>query len=130
MIDAPVPCPSAYVVDGDSLRCGSVRARLLDIDALERIFARLAASALLAMVKPQFEVGRHRSKGGIVRSAADRREAIVSVARSAEELGLRIRGMAYSGLPGPKGNRETFVWAARSGAAVEDLHAAALRAEP
>ncbi len=35
MIDAPVACPSAYVVDGDSLRCGSVRVRLLGIDAPE-----------------------------------------------------------------------------------------------
>ena len=34
MIDA-VPCPSAYVVDGDSLRCGSLRLRLLGIDAPE-----------------------------------------------------------------------------------------------
>jgi micrococcal nuclease len=33
-VDA-IPCPSAYVVDGDSLRCGSVRVRLLGIDAPE-----------------------------------------------------------------------------------------------
>jgi micrococcal nuclease len=33
-VDA-IPCPSAYVVDGDSLRCGSVRLRLLGIDAPE-----------------------------------------------------------------------------------------------
>jgi micrococcal nuclease len=30
-----IPCPSAYVVDGDSLRCGSTRVRLLGIDAPE-----------------------------------------------------------------------------------------------
>lgn len=30
-----VDCPSAYVVDGDSLRCGSARVRLLGIDAPE-----------------------------------------------------------------------------------------------
>jgi len=30
-----IPCPSAYVADGDSLRCGSVRVRLLGIDAPE-----------------------------------------------------------------------------------------------
>ena len=33
-VDA-LPCPSAYVVDGDSLRCGSIRLRLLGIDAPE-----------------------------------------------------------------------------------------------
>lgn len=34
-MDAPQPCPSAYVVDGDTLRCGSIRLRLLGIDAPE-----------------------------------------------------------------------------------------------
>ena len=33
-VDA-IPCPSAYVVDGDSLRCRSLRLRLLGIDAPE-----------------------------------------------------------------------------------------------
>lgn len=33
--DAPLACPSAYVVDGDTLRCGSIRLRLLRIDAPE-----------------------------------------------------------------------------------------------
>ena len=33
-VDA-IPCPSAYVVDGDSLRCGDLRLRLLGIDAPE-----------------------------------------------------------------------------------------------
>lgn len=31
----PIDCPSAYVVDGDSLRCGAERLRLLGIDAPE-----------------------------------------------------------------------------------------------
>jgi len=34
-MDAPIACPSAYVVDGDSLRCGDLRLRLLGIDAPE-----------------------------------------------------------------------------------------------
>jgi len=64
---------------------------------------------LLAMVKPQFELGRERVRKGVVRDAADRREAVLSVAEAAAELGLAPRGFASSGLPGPKGNRETFV---------------------
>ena len=35
LMDAPQPCASAYVVDGDTLRCGSIRLRLLGIDAPE-----------------------------------------------------------------------------------------------
>jgi 23S rRNA (cytidine1920-2'-O)/16S rRNA (cytidine1409-2'-O)-methyltransferase len=79
---------------------------------------------LLAMVKPQFELGRERVGRGVVRDAGDRREAILGVAAAARALGLAIRGFAASGLPGPKGNLETFVWCAREGAGVEDLEAA------
>ena len=86
---------------------------------------------VLALVKPQFELGRARvGQGGVVRSAADRREAIVAVAEAARELGLPLRGFASSGLPGPKGNRETFVWCGGEGPQVADLEAAALEVEP
>jgi 23S rRNA (cytidine1920-2'-O)/16S rRNA (cytidine1409-2'-O)-methyltransferase len=83
----------------------------------------------LAMVKPQFELGRERVGRGVVRDAADRREAILLVARAAEEIGLPVRGVASSGLPGPKGNRETFVWCGGGGPPVADLEAAVLAAE-
>jgi 23S rRNA (cytidine1920-2'-O)/16S rRNA (cytidine1409-2'-O)-methyltransferase len=88
----------------------------------------------LALVKPQFELGRDRvSRGGVVRDAADRRQALVAVGRVVrDELGLSVLGYASSGLPGPAGNRESFIWiggADRPGA-VQDLEAAARRAEP
>jgi len=79
---------------------------------------------ILAMVKPQFELGKERVGRGVVRDPADRREAILSVATAARELGLPIRGFASSGLPGPKGNRETFVWCGGAGPEVEGLEAA------
>ena len=89
---------------------------------------------LLAMVKPQFEVGRERvGKGGVVRSADDRRAALIAVGEFARSgLGLSVLGYAPSGLPGPAGNRETFVWLAEPGrhGALDDLDAAARRAEP
>jgi 23S rRNA (cytidine1920-2'-O)/16S rRNA (cytidine1409-2'-O)-methyltransferase len=88
----------------------------------------------LALVKPQFEVGRARvGKGGVVRSADDRRRALVAVAEHArDELRVAVLGFASSALPGPAGNRESFVWLAEAGraAAVGDLEAAARRAEP
>ncbi len=99
--------------------------------------AVLAATAArfdcLALVKPQFEVGRERvGKGGVVRAAADRRDALVAAATAARELGAAVLGFASSGLPGPKGNRESFVWLAEAGrsGAVEDLAAAAREVEP
>ena len=83
----------------------------------------------LAMVKPQFELGKERVGRGVVRDAGDRREAILEVAAAARGLGLPIRGFASSGLPGPKGNRETFVWCGGSGPEVGDLEAAVAAAE-
>jgi 23S rRNA (cytidine1920-2'-O)/16S rRNA (cytidine1409-2'-O)-methyltransferase len=68
---------------------------------------------VLAMVKPQFEVGRDRvGKGGVVRDAGERRGALVAVGAAALSLGAAVLGYRSSGLPGPKGNRETFVWLA------------------
>jgi 23S rRNA (cytidine1920-2'-O)/16S rRNA (cytidine1409-2'-O)-methyltransferase len=48
------------------------------------------------------------------------------------ELGGSVLGYAPSGLPGPAGNRESFIWVAEAGrsGALEDLEAAARRAEP
>jgi len=79
---------------------------------------------VLAMVKPQFELGRSRVGRGVVRDSGDRREAILAVAVAAEELGLTPRALASSGLPGPKGNRETFLWCGGEGPRVDDLEAA------
>lgn len=79
---------------------------------------------VLAMVKPQFELGRERVGRGVVRDQADRREAVLAVAEAAASIGLPVRGFAPSGLPGPKGNLETFVWCGGAGAGLADLEAA------
>lgn len=86
----------------------------------------------LAMIKPQFEVGRGLiGKGGVVRDAAARRRALVDVGLSARALGASVLGYASSGLPGPKGNLETFVWLAEgSRGGVADVERAALEVEP
>jgi 23S rRNA (cytidine1920-2'-O)/16S rRNA (cytidine1409-2'-O)-methyltransferase len=68
-------------------------------------------SEALLMVKPQFEVGRERlGSGGVVRDPALHAEAVTTVVRAAERLGLRARAVVPSPLPGPSGNREFFVW--------------------
>jgi 23S rRNA (cytidine1920-2'-O)/16S rRNA (cytidine1409-2'-O)-methyltransferase len=71
---------------------------------------------VLALVKPQFEVGRGRvGKGGVVREAALRVEALVAVGEAALGAGVSVLGYWSSGLPGPKGNRETFIQLAEAG---------------
>ena len=85
---------------------------------------------LLAMVKPQFELGPERvGRGGVVREGSDRRDAIRSVAEFGAREGLVFRGLASSGLPGPKGNLETFIRFARSGEPA-DLDAELEKVEP
>ena len=68
----------------------------------------------------------------MVRDPADRRWSLVAVGTAAQELGASVLRFASSGLPGPKGNRETFAWLAEGGreGAVEDVEAAAAEVEP
>jgi 23S rRNA (cytidine1920-2'-O)/16S rRNA (cytidine1409-2'-O)-methyltransferase len=86
---------------------------------------------ILALVKPQFELGPERvGKGGVVRDVGARREALASVAQAADSLALSVRGFASSGLPGPKGNRETFVWCSRGDQSLGDVEGAIREVEP
>jgi 23S rRNA (cytidine1920-2'-O)/16S rRNA (cytidine1409-2'-O)-methyltransferase len=105
--------------------------------SLERVLpAALGCAAgrfdCLALIKPQFEVGREQvGKGGVVRDPAARRGALVEVGLAARELGAAVLGYASSGLPGPKGNLETFVWLAERGrGGVADVEGAAEEVEP
>ena len=66
---------------------------------------------LLPMVKPQFEVGKDRlGSGGVVRSNELRAEVTTDVALFAQSLGLSLKGVTASPLPGPSGNVEYFLW--------------------
>jgi 23S rRNA (cytidine1920-2'-O)/16S rRNA (cytidine1409-2'-O)-methyltransferase len=86
------------------------------------------AADLLLMVKPQFEVGRERlGAGGVVRDPQARADAVRSVAAAATGLGLDVRGVVASPLPGPSGNVEYFLrLRADSGAPGEPLDEADL----
>jgi 23S rRNA (cytidine1920-2'-O)/16S rRNA (cytidine1409-2'-O)-methyltransferase len=64
---------------------------------------------VLPLVKPQFEAGRDRAPGGVVRDAAVRLDVLRQVAARAGELGAVVAGACDSGHPGPAGNREIFL---------------------
>ena len=67
--------------------------------------------AILALVKPQFEVGKDRvGKGGVVRDPALQKEAVEKVAQAARALGLEVSAAFPSPLKGPKGNQEYFLY--------------------
>lgn len=97
----------------------------LSFISLTLVMPALAACAapdadLVLMVKPQFEVGKDRvGRGGVVRDATFRAEAVHAVAVAAAELGFGVLGVTASPLPGPAGNVEYFLWL-RPGAPAPD----------
>jgi 23S rRNA (cytidine1920-2'-O)/16S rRNA (cytidine1409-2'-O)-methyltransferase len=69
---------------------------------------------LVALVKPQFEVGRDQvGKGGVVRDEAARAGAIEKMRVFAEAAGLTVEGVVDAAIPGPAGNREALLVARR-----------------
>src|SRR5580658_1706249 len=102
----------------------------LSFISLSLVLPALAACAapdadFVLLVKPQFEVGKGNvGAGGVVRSPAKRAEAVRSVAAAAAGLGLGVRGVTASPLPGPSGNVEYFLWLHRG---VPPLDEAALQ---
>ncbi|MGZ3459295.1 MAG: TlyA family RNA methyltransferase [Archangium sp.] len=71
---------------------------------------------LVALVKPQFEVGPDKvGKGGVVKDPAARQEAIDSVTAFVRAQGLAVRGVMDSTVPGPAGNVEALLVADKPG---------------
>jgi len=91
----------------------------LSFIGLRRVLPRLRllvrdGGQLLLLVKPQFELGPEAvGSGGVVRDPELRASAGQLVARVAEDENLRVLGEVESQLPGPKGNRERFLWLSR-----------------
>ena len=76
---------------------------------------------MLLMVKPQFEVGKDDVGEGVVTDPELRKKAVFDVVEQAQERGLALKGVKASGLPGPSGNVEYFVWLQR-GEVCKDKH--------
>jgi 23S rRNA (cytidine1920-2'-O)/16S rRNA (cytidine1409-2'-O)-methyltransferase len=83
--------------------------------ALPKALELAAPSAdLVALVKPQFEVGRAGvGKGGLVRDEAERQRALAEVRAFFESAGWSIRGAADSPVEGGEGAREYLLWAVK-----------------
>jgi 23S rRNA (cytidine1920-2'-O)/16S rRNA (cytidine1409-2'-O)-methyltransferase len=95
------------VVDASFIGIGKL------IEAIHRI-SRPGAT-LLAMVKPQFEVGREQARKhkGVIRDPLLREHAIAAALSDVTRAGYDVLGGCDSTLPGPKGNVEYFVHATR-----------------
>jgi 23S rRNA (cytidine1920-2'-O)/16S rRNA (cytidine1409-2'-O)-methyltransferase len=98
------PAPSLASVDVSFISLEKV------LPAVAGVLDPAVPRDVLALVKPQFEVGRGQvGKGGVVRDAGRHREVLVRLAAFAAAHGLAPRGVAVSPLRGPKGNREFFL---------------------
>ncbi len=66
---------------------------------------------VVALIKPQFEVGRGQvGKGGVVRDPEQHAMVVARIEQLATELGCRVRGVVESPVLGPKGNREFLIY--------------------
>jgi 23S rRNA (cytidine1920-2'-O)/16S rRNA (cytidine1409-2'-O)-methyltransferase len=80
------------------------------------VVIRLAAPRcdVIALIKPQFEVGKGKvGKGGVVRDEALRRQAVAEVSDCASGLGFSVKGVVAAPITGPAGNQEYLVWLVR-----------------
>ena len=80
------------------------------------------AGGIVALVKPQFEVGKGGTDRGVVRDPAAHRAVLEGVASAAAALGLGTRDVIASPILGPEGNREFLAWFGR-GPSCADLDA-------
>jgi 23S rRNA (cytidine1920-2'-O)/16S rRNA (cytidine1409-2'-O)-methyltransferase len=96
------------VVDVSFISLRTVLPHLLDLMSSE--------AELLALVKPQFEIGKNRvGKRGVVRDPGDHSEVLKRVLEAVLEHGLHVRGVTFSPISGPNGNIEFWLWASRDG---------------
>lgn len=94
--------PSLAVIDASFISLDKVLPATLPLLA--------PGGEVLALIKPQFEVGRGQvGKGGVVRDPAQHAEVVEKVRESAAALGCRVLGVVESPLLGPKGNREFLI---------------------
>jgi 23S rRNA (cytidine1920-2'-O)/16S rRNA (cytidine1409-2'-O)-methyltransferase len=66
---------------------------------------------VIALIKPQFEVGKGQvGKGGVVRSSEEHERVIAAMKTAAIEQGYHVVGVVESPLLGPKGNKEFLIY--------------------
>jgi 23S rRNA (cytidine1920-2'-O)/16S rRNA (cytidine1409-2'-O)-methyltransferase len=99
-----LPCPA----DLATIDASFISLRLI-LPQVKKLLA--ARGEVVALIKPQFEVGRGNvGKGGVVRSAEEHRRVIDEIKASAAGFGYEVLGVVESPLRGPKGNKEFLIY--------------------
>ena len=92
------------VIHGSVIDVSFISLRLI-VPAVMRLLRE--NSFIIALIKPQFEVGRDQvGKGGVVRSSMLHQEVIESLEQFFKDIGLTPSGVIPSPILGPKGNKE------------------------
>ncbi|HEY6837467.1 MAG TPA: TlyA family RNA methyltransferase [Geobacteraceae bacterium] len=89
-----------------------IDASFISLDKVLPNTLRLIApdAEIVALIKPQFEVGRGEvGKGGVVRDEKKHEAVVEAVRETAISLGLEVCGVVESPILGPKGNREFLI---------------------
>jgi len=98
----------------------TVDVSFISLKMVVTVIERLKISALLALVKPQFEAGRNdASKGeGVIRDPELHKDILAGLINFSCEHGYCFNQIAASGYPGPKGNLEFFIYFTRKEEAI------------
>jgi len=95
--------PTLAVIDASFISLTLVIPKVLELIAPN--------GTLIALVKPQFEVGKGKvGKGGVVRDPMLHAEVVAKLQAQAEQWHIEVRGVIESPLVGPKGNKEFLLW--------------------
>ena len=102
-LDELIPTPSLAVIDASFISLTLIIPHVIGLIA--------AKGEIVALVKPQFEVGKGRvGKGGVVRDPALHAEVLADLQARANQWQLEVRGVTESPLRGPKGNKEFLLY--------------------
>jgi len=99
----------------------SIDVSFISLELILPAVANFLTGELVALIKPQFEVGKHDvGKGGIVRDDAKRAAAVQSVLEFAKETGFEVRGVIESPIKGAEGNIEYLMHAIKASESMAD----------
>ena len=97
----------------DPIGFASIDVSFISLKLILPAVVKFLDGELVALIKPQFEVGKHEvGKGGIVRDEAKRQAAVSGVVEFARELGFDVKGVIESPVKGAEGNVEFLMYAA------------------
>ncbi|HEC98144.1 MAG TPA: TlyA family RNA methyltransferase [Nitrospirae bacterium] len=78
---------------------------------------------ILALIKPQFEVGKGEvDKGGVIKSIEKRMNVVMRITEGFESLDLDVQGVSESPVKGQKGNIEYFIYVIKPAQAGSQVH--------